>query len=119
MSECKFKYSDETQEWVCEICGRRVQAPRDTVVHADCRRGATFIQMAVNYAKAVATHISTGAKTRTDDEVNALLEICQNCEHYNAEGRYCHVCGCRCTNGSNAFFNKLRMESQHCPRGKW
>ena len=119
MAECKFKYNDEKQEWVCAVCGRIVQAPKDHVIHAECRPVANFIQRAVNYTKAVAIHISTGAKKRTDEQVNDLLDICQHCEHYNAEGQYCRVCGCRCTGGSNAFFNKLRMESQHCPRGKW
>ena len=117
--KCKFEYSDEKQAWVCSVCGRIVQAPKENVVHADCKRGANFIQKAVHYATAVVTHIATGAKTRTDEEVEQLLAICQQCEKYNALKGYCRVCGCKCNNLKNAFLNKLRMESQHCPEKKW
>lgn len=119
MAKCKFKYSEEEQAWICTVCGRTVQAPKENAIHAECRRGATFIQMAVNYTKAVATHIATGAKKRTDEQVDELLAICQQCDNYNAVSESCHICGCKCTHGSNAFSNKLRMQSQHCPLRKW
>ena len=69
------------------------------------------------YAKAVAKHVTTGMERRTDSEVNTLLTICESCEHY--AGGKCRVCGCRCNRGKIAYLNKLRMASEHCPKGKW
>jgi len=62
-------------------------------------------------------HIATGGEKRTDEEVAELLRLCEECEYYS-DGR-CTVCGCRLSNGKNAFTNKLRMKSQSCPNGRW
>lgn len=57
-----------------------------------------------------------GAKERSDDEVAALLKICNACEKYR-DG-ICTLCGCYVNDGS-AWTNKLRRDNEHCPLGKW
>lgn len=125
MKECEFEYNEQMGVYRCTVCGREIKAPKDTIVSAYCKiqtpneKLPTLTQKALHYVAAVVQHYATGANTRPNEEVEALLTICQQCENYNSVLEICRVCGCRCTNGSNAFFNKLRMASQHCPRGKW
>ncbi|MGB3651186.1 MAG: DUF6171 family protein [Rivularia sp. (in: cyanobacteria)] len=45
-------------------------------------------------------------------KVEERLEICSNCEKYNAEDRRCTVCGC-------FMLVKANIESSECPDGKW
>lgn len=78
----------------------------------------TIFKQAAHYATAVASHVATGSRTRTDSEVAALLTLCRACPHYDPSGR-CTLCGCRLSTSANAYTNKLRMASQHCPAGKW
>lgn len=78
----------------------------------------TIFKQAAHYAEAVTRHIVTGAETRSDSEVAALLTLCRTCGHYDPSGR-CAVCGCRLSTSANAYANKLRMSTQHCPKGKW
>ena len=108
-----------TATYRCKMCGIKVytEGPIDDI-RLDCP-GPSLAQQVAHYAEAVATHIATGAKTRTDDEVARLLGMCQTCEHYDAERSRCRVCGCRLSTASNALTNKLRMTTQHCPRGRW
>lgn len=119
MSRCKFEYNDERNLWVCSVCGRTVAAPKTHKVYANCYTEPSIVKKAVNYTKAVATHIITGSHTRTDEEVEKLLEICKTCDKFNLEKSYCTICGCRCNANKSAFTNKLRMKSQKCPKGKW
>lgn len=54
---------------------------------------------------------------RTDEEVELLLTICKDCEHFNGKG--CGKCGCRVKKGGEAWTNKLKMKTEHCPIDKW
>lgn len=116
---CKFNYDKEKQAWICSRCGRIVAVPESNKVIAVCTAEPTLIEKAVNYTKAVATHIATGSHTRTDAEVEERLQICKKCENFNLNKGYCTRCGCRCNANKSAFTNKLRMKSQKCPEGKW
>ena len=103
----------------CDICRIKLYTSGD--IHdiiVDCP-GPSLGQQVAHYAEAVATHIATGSKTRTDDEVLRLLDICQSCEFYDPDHSRCRVCGCRLSTAANALTNKLRMVSQHCPKKKW
>lgn len=122
MANCKFTYDENKNLWVCEVCGRTVNAPKENIVLAKCKgivSEPSLPQKMVNYAKAVTKHIFTGGGTRTDEEVKKLLAICKSCNLFNNERMYCTVCGCKCNANKSAFTNKLRMKSQQCPRGKW
>lgn len=115
---CDVEWSEESGGWKCKRCGCVYKTPKDRVVLATCK-AATKLEQVVNYARAVYSHVSTGFQNRSDEQVNDLLEICRQCDSYNAQARVCRICGCRCTGGTFAYVNKLRMGSQHCPLKKW
>ena len=60
-----------------------------------------------------------GYPTRTDDEVAAIIAICESCDKYAADEGRCSVCGCKVSTSGMAVFNKARMGSENCPKGKW
>lgn len=113
-------------DWcVCQVCGYSVRGADCDKVLTNCpgqptyRKPPTLAQQAVHYISAVAGHITGGLRSRTDDEVDRLLEICRGCEHFLPESSSCGVCGCRCNRSASAWVNKLRMVTQKCPKGKW
>lgn len=120
MSFCKFKHL-HGDYYQCEVCGLKIRCSDPSKVFATCpgepRKFPPLLKQARNYAKAVTEHVTSGMKTRTDEEVIQLLEICEACEKYE-DGR-CLVCGCRLSASKSAFSNKLRMKSQACPLGRW
>lgn len=113
---CEFHLIDGF--WVCSHCGRKVK-DHGAKPAANCLPPPSMAVKAVRYAHALARHISTGLKNRTDEEVAERLAICQTCDRFNAKAESCSVCGCRCHAGRNALTNKLRMASERCPLGKW
>ena len=122
MANCKFTYNEDKKLWVCSVCGKEVNAPKEHIVLAKCKgsiKEPSLPHKIANYAKAVTKHILTGGNKRTDEEVEERLAICKSCTLFNNERMYCTVCGCKCNANKSAFTNKLRMKSQQCPRGKW
>lgn len=117
---CQFQKADAAH-CECIVCGRRVRGEDPDRIYCACpgRRGPSVIEKAANYAKAVTQHVLTGSQTRTDEEVSELMQLCESCEHYDQQIGRCGVCGCRCNKSKSAWLNKLRMASQHCPKGKW
>lgn len=116
---CNFVWDGDNEHWVCTRCGYVSPAPKNAIPISECKPSPSLFKQAINYTKAVATHIATGAKTRTDEEVAERLKICESCERYNLKGGFCTVCGCKCNANKSAFTNKIRMQSQKCPEGKW
>jgi len=45
-------------------------------------------------------------------KVEERLEVCSNCEKYNADDKRCTVCGC-------FMLVKANIETSECPDGKW
>lgn len=72
-----------------------------------------------HYAIAVTKWFKAGRPVRSDEEVEQLLEICKSCEHYDEKKSRCNICGCRLNLSQLAEFNKLRMATEHCDKGKW
>ena len=60
-----------------------------------------------------------GYPTRTDTKVAAILVICESCDKYKADEGRCSVCGCCVSTSGMAVFNKTRMATECCPKGKW
>jgi hypothetical protein len=70
------------------------------------------------YVRAVARWIAAGRPVRSPAEVARLhATYCLPCDHYDA-GR-CRACGCRVRPAGPALGNKLRMQTEVCPAGKW
>lgn len=119
--KCEFKPCGENY-YCCPVCGLRIHSKDPSGIVTECPGPPTqkppgILKKVTHYAQAVTKHITTGMETRTDEEVIQLLQLCELCEKY-ADGR-CNVCGCRISAAKNAFINKLRMKSEHCPLEKW
>lgn len=91
----------------------------------DCKRcqngeAPSFLKQAKNYMGATTNWVSSGMPERSDEEcLNILNNFCIKCEHYDkAKGR-CNICGCKLNTSPVAFANKIRMATEHCPKGKW
>ena len=91
---------------------RRVMNEYGSVLHRVKRR-------VFNWRRAVKTWEDAGKPERSAEEVQRIVEICESCDAYNAKTKQCGVCGCLCRKKGMARFNKPRMATEHCPRGKW
>lgn len=74
-----------------------------------------IVRKAGRYTASVARWIAAGRPTRSQDEIDALLAICQGCEHFSAEASACRLCGCNLNNQRSGLTNKLAMATEHCP----
>ena len=77
-----------------------------------------------NYWKAVRGWISAGRPTRNDAEVQQIHgEFCAPsptpCDWYDPESKRCKGCGCKVKPTGVALLNKIKMKTQHCPKGLW
>lgn len=73
------------------------------------RRAANLTGAAFRLAKAT----MKGEKVRaSQSEIERRLAICKTCEHFVDNPMKCRKCGC--------YLNlKTRLETEHCPIGKW
>ena len=119
----------------CHVCwqflnpGQRVSIPEGFkspfVPEVDCTKpnpfpsikkipgqGPSLIIQAGNLISAVATHVTRGMKTCTEEEVKSRLDVCHSCPFYNQEKDTCKVCGCHLS-------IKAKWREQQCPKGYW
>jgi len=80
--------------------------------------GWTF-EMICRYAAALKKWVAAGRPTRTDEEVEAIEQICKQCEKYETESGRCKVCGCKITTPGIAILSKAKLATEVCPKGKW
>jgi hypothetical protein len=72
------------------------------------------------YAEAVAEWIVAGRPKRDDEYVkNIHKNYCSKCNWYDKDSKKCRGCGCKVKAKGGALLNKIRMATQHCPRGFW
>lgn len=76
------------------------------------------IQM-INYKDALIRWQKAGKPTRSEEEVNKILETCKTCDWYDEDKKRCRGCGCKVTTSSFAILNKAKMATEHCPKGEW
>jgi len=72
-----------------------------------------------NYAHAFKEWCETGFRTRTDEEVQEIWKICQQCEDYDPSTQCCKDCGCPIAINGIPIKNKLKMANTHCGKGLW
>ena len=68
------------------------------------------------YVQATKEWVMRGKPVRTDQEVLAILKICQGCDKYK-DGK-CSICGCL-INAGGGWTSKARRQNEHCPEGRW
>lgn len=77
----------------------------------------TLFQQARNLTWALLRWGRSGFRTRSEADIEKILEICKGCQFYNAVKQRCSKCGCNCNN--NNLVNKIALASESCPEGKW
>ncbi len=131
---------DDSRVYICTRCGYRMGVPpglnAKTLLDSlpDCGvLVGRFLELVKqqssppslpaqlrSYTRAVARWVGEGSPVRSDEEVVQIYEtLCKPCEFYNAERLACNVCGCRLRESGSAFTNKIKMATEHCPKGKW
>lgn len=135
MSECQFQHdgNEPTEGWrlfVCQVCGyhhwSRLAPERSNKIRRPCDAAPIERKLIepppvhrklVRWGRAIRRWIRAGCPRRTDDQVAALLAICQRCKFFAAGA--CAKCGCPTKRSRSALRNKLRMATEACPIGKW
>lgn len=135
MIECEFQHdgAEPTEGWrlfVCQVCGyqhwsrlapeqfRKIRRPCDAApVERESIEPPPLHRRLARWGRAIRRWIKAGRPRRTDEQVAALLAICQGCEHYT-DGA-CAKCGCPANASQSALRNKLRIATEACPIGKW
>lgn len=76
------------------------------------------IKRAIHYTKAVAEWVAKGLPERTQEEVESILSTyCKPCDWH--DNGVCKGCGCNVNELRFAILNKIKMKTQHCPKGLW
>ncbi len=120
----------------CEECGLVVEAVDCDRVHHRCKTDTRVVPSPVapvvelpslvarigHYGLSVGAWIAKGRPVRSDEEIEKLLDICEECEHHGRDKRgtpVCAKCGCCTNNRHSGWVNKLAMATEKCPVGKW
>lgn len=112
MNLCQFEQSGEFL--VCRHCGHRTR-DRGRRVLRECpqHQRPSLFEQATTFAGAIARHAAGGFATRSDDEVAAIVAICEACENYDAYRTTCKKCGCKAS--GKGLVDKIRWASERCP----
>lgn len=89
--------------------------PQEKLTIVEKAKSATSVML-----QTIWRHVSNGDGLLTDDQINARLEICKTCDHF--EKNHCQLCGCACQAGNvSKWFNKLAHAASVCPHDppKW
>lgn len=88
----------------------------------------TFLEKVVTYAKSTAKHIATGAKLRSQEEIDAIMDICRACPFFNVgeqkketavSGKCGKGCGCNLNTNKSHVTNKIARLDESCPDKRW
>lgn len=74
---------------------------------------------AKKWAAALLRWRAAGYPVRTDEEVEYIVWICEDCGDYKADEKRCKICRCGVSTGGLAIFNKARLATERCPKDKW
>jgi len=121
-TEDMIRYTDADVREMMKEAGMDVNEINEAMdaVQGDVDYPALSMQL-WTYKEAVLRWHKAGRPTRTQEEVDQILEgHCKNqCEWYDPEKGRCKGCGCVVSASSIAIFNKIKMATEQCPKGKW
>ncbi|GEM_PF-2380713 len=114
-------------DYRCRVCGREYRGITHPPLRVACKGLAPadspplpgIIKRAGRYTKAVSKWIAAGRPTRTQEEIDERLAVCQKCPFYNAKHKACSECGCNVNSQAEGLSNKLAMATEQCPKGYW
>jgi hypothetical protein len=122
-TEDMIRYTDADVREMMREAGMDVKEINEAMdaVQGDIDYPALSMQL-WTYKEAVLRWHKAGRPTRTQEEVKAILDNhCKAgpCEWYDPEKGRCKGCGCVVSASSIAIFNKIKMATERCPKGKW
>lgn len=71
-----------------------------------------IVDKLISLTKSVAIHVSSGAKSASDEEQVKRAELCGECPALDPDKYKCMECGCN-------LKYKLKWVTSKCPLGKW
>ena len=102
----------------CRRC-QSVKGPKLSVARTN-RKTPGIFRKAMSYAEAVIEWTAAGRPNRSEEEVQRIFhELCQPCKRFDPTKKICLECGCRVADGGFVLLNKIKMATQHCPKGNW
>jgi len=72
----------------------------------------SFFQMAKSFTKELATYVKNGAPNVTEEDYQARLDTCKECEFLIEKTMRCGSCGC-------LLEHKAKWKTSDCPKKKW
>ena len=106
-----------TPEQIAEQEKQQAQLESDAI-EAGKKLGWTA-EDAKHWSVALAKWTAAGFPTRTDEEVEYIVWICEACDDYKADEQRCRICRCGVSTKGMAIFNKARLGTEHCDKAKW
>ena len=106
----------------CEVSNFNQFAGMNPALGASSRQGSQQSDMPSlmvrgwNFATAMSRYVGNGFKRSSPELLETRLAQCQACP--KLENDHCKLCGCACV-AENILLNKLALESEKCPLGKW
>jgi len=103
---------------ICKKCLSNIKSSVPKTLSVPETPGAT--KLLTNYWKAVKKWIAAGRPTRDIESVQKIhKEFCTPCDWYDSKSQRCKGCGCQVKAKGMALLNKIKMKTEHCPRGYW
>jgi len=79
----------------------------------------TLIRRAGNFSLAYFRWMFHGWPTRSQDEINTIVDICHMCPSHKFNGSYCEDMRCGCFISKRRWLSKVGWASEHCPDQHW
>lgn len=125
-NECSLRSTEHEKP-----CKKKVFKPRETIekeidelkkegleIDETVDYPSLLVQIS-NYKDALIRWKKAGKPTRSDEEVQNIHKQCSKCDWYDSGKKRCKGCGCKVTTSGFAVFNKIKMATEHCPKGLW
>ena len=84
--------------------------------HDHTKPPPSVIVRGLNFGWSLLNWAASGFPTRTKEEIEERLKICEPCEFF--DNGVCTECGCGC-NSNALILNKISLKTEVCPKGKW
>lgn len=83
-------------------------------------KGSGILNRAYRYSRALARWIKAGRPVRGENEIKAIFMcLCRKCERFDPDEKRCCECGCSVAEDGSPMMNKIAMQTENCPLGKW
>jgi hypothetical protein len=105
----------------CNICQRPAACvPEQPRPDQPEQKPPPITRRLLTWSEACAKWVEAGSPVRLQDEIDRIYKyFCKPCSFRMRSKNICLVCGCRVDVFGYAVFNKIKMATEHCPKGKW